>query len=234
VGDSNIAEVAANGKVTAKAYVKGTNTTTLTISIEGTSISKTINITVNKEIIIPPPPVATSIEASDISITENKTSNVNAVVKDQFDNIMNGGYTLKYSVGDSNIAEVEANGKVTAKDYVEGTNTTTLTISIEGTSISKTINIKVNKEIIIPPPTVATSVEASDISITENKISNVNAVVKDQFDNIMNSGYTLKYSVGDSNIAEVDASGKVTAKAYLEGTNITTLTISIEGISISK
>ncbi|MBU3109748.1 right-handed parallel beta-helix repeat-containing protein, partial [Clostridium gasigenes] len=132
------------------------------------------------------PTVATSIEASDISITENKISNVDSVVKDQFKNVFNGGYTLRYSVGDSNIAEVDANGKVTAKAYVKGTNTTTLTISIEGTTMSKTINITVNKEIIIPPPTVATSIEASDISITENKISNVDSVVKDQFKNVFN------------------------------------------------
>ncbi|MBU3109818.1 hypothetical protein, partial [Clostridium gasigenes] len=91
----------------------GTNITTLTISIEGISISKTINITVHKEIIIPPPRAVISIESSDISIIENKTANVSAVVKDQFDNIMNGGYTLKYRVGDSSRAEVDENSKVT-------------------------------------------------------------------------------------------------------------------------
>ncbi|MBW9159293.1 right-handed parallel beta-helix repeat-containing protein, partial [Clostridium tagluense] len=237
IGNTNIADVDGSGKIIAKAYIEGLNTTTLTISVEGTSLTKTINITVKKAIIIPPIPpilVATSIDTNDMEVTENQTANVNALVKDQFNIIINSGYTLKYSIANANIADVDSNGKITAKSYVEGANITTLTISVEGTSLTKTINITVKKAIIIPPILVATSIEASDMEVTENQTANVSAVVKDQFNLTINSGYTLNYSIGNTNIADVDSNGKITAKAYVEGADITTLTISVEGTSLTK
>lgn len=78
----------------------------------------------------------TSIAQSNIDVTELTTADVStALVYDQFSNLMNGGYTLTYFIANTNIATVNGSGLIIAKGYVEGANTTTLTIKYNTESI---------------------------------------------------------------------------------------------------
>lgn len=121
--------------------------------------SPAFNIESPNNILIGVRPIPTSLHCDNVTLVENTSVLANPVVKDQMDSAMASGYTLKYTVLDSSVAEVDSSGKITAKNYQSGAVFTTLHIEVDGYPITKDIQIEVTQKpvpiVINQPPSVS-------------------------------------------------------------------------------
>ncbi|MBC1812994.1 hypothetical protein HCA60_10905 [Listeria booriae] len=132
--DTSIISVDANGNWTAK---KAGTTTVQVKTTDGSNITKTVSVTVTD-----PTVLATdiSLAASSITAEVNDTGKVDATV--QPTNATNK--VLTYTPADASIITVDANGNWVAKKSGK----TTITVrTTDGSNISKTVDVTVNKSI---------------------------------------------------------------------------------------
>ena len=186
--NTSVAEVDATGKVTAK----GAGTATITITAAATDnysgAVKEITVTVAK--------ADQTIIASDLSLVypESKTIEVSG----------NEG-RLSFYIDDSNVAEVDDSGNVTAK----GVGTAHILINVAGTDNFKAAE----KEITVTVAKGEQTITASDLTLDLGGEETIG---------VSGNKGDLSFTSSDSSIAEVNESGKVTAKGA--GTVVITIT----------
>ena len=141
----------------------------------------------------------------DLNTTTNKTRTINATVSPT--NATNK--TVKWQSSDSNIATVDQSGNVTAKG--KGTATITATTT-DGTNMSAQCTVKVSKLV----SSITLNPTSMSLDTTKNTTKTIKATVTPN--DASNTGVDWKSN--DTNVATVDATGKVTAK----GKGSTTIT----------
>ncbi|MBC2195251.1 SdrD B-like domain-containing protein [Listeria booriae] len=149
--DTSIISVDANGNWTAK---KAGTTTVQVKTTDGSNITKTVSVTVTD-----PTVLATdiSLAASSITAEVNDTGKVDATV--QPTNATNK--VLTYTPADASIITVDANGNWVAKKSGK----TTITVrTTDGSNISKTVDVTVNKSI-------ADRVTSADVEIANRGLT---------------------------------------------------------------
>ena len=149
-----------------------------------------------------------TLSRSSATMTEGETLNLTATVTpdDATDK------SITWSSSNTNVASVDADGKVTAK--AEGTATITATAN-DGSGVKASCEVTVEKKIILVNQitlslTTATLTEGETITLTAT-VTPDDATDK-----------SITWSSSNTNVASVDADGKVTAKA--EGTTTITAT----------
>ena len=200
--NTSVANVDANGKVTAK--TQGTATITATAN-DGSGVSASCVVTVEKKIVSV---ASITLSQSSETMTEGETMNLTATVNpdDATDK------SITWSSSNTNVASVDANGKVTA--MAEGTATITATAN-DGSGVKASCEVTVEKKVILVnqitlSQTTATLTEGETITLTAT-VTPDDATDK-----------SITWSSSNTNVASVDADGKVTAKA--EGTATITAT----------
>ncbi len=192
--DENVVIVDENGNITAKG--EGTATITV-ISKDNPEITETITVNVKN-------PVTEITATEDFTVNINEEKNLEAKVNDNATN-----KNLIYESDNPDVAKVDTNGNVIAVG--EGTAKITIT-SEDNPSVSETVTVTVKI-----PVTEITASEDFVLNIEDKK--NVDAKVNDDATN-----KKLTYESENTEVAEVDEFGSVTAKG--EGT--TTITITSE------
>ncbi len=184
---TGVAEVNASGEVTAK----GPGKVVITIKAAATDnyeeAAKDITVTVVK-------PLQT-ITASDLSLTYPESGTIE---------ISGNEGDLSFSSSDTNIAEVDGSGKVTAKRAGTATITITAAETAEYRETSKEITVTVAK--------ANQTITASNLSLTYPNKGKIT---------VSGNKGTLSYTSSKTSVATVDASGNVTAK----GAGSATITI---------
>jgi uncharacterized protein YjdB len=203
-GNAAVAEVDASGLVTAKAA--GTATVTAT-TVDGNKTA-TCAITVTAATV---PVTGVSLDASTLSLTAGGTHRLTATIAPAGATNRN----LTWTSGNSAVAEVDASGLVTAKTA----GTTTITVTTEDGNKTATCAITVTTATATVPVT-GVSLNASVLSLTAGDTYRLTATIVPA--NATNRNLT--WTSGNSAVAEVDASGLVTAKTA--GT--TTITVTTE------
>lgn len=196
--DTSVATVDANGKVTG---VKN-GTVVITVTTTDGEFKATANVTVTSENI---PVTGVTLNKATLALGTGKTETLKAIVAPA--GATNSAVT--WSSSDTNIATVDANGKVTAKK--EGTATITVTTK-DGSKTAKCIVTVKNIAV------TGVTLSKTTLSIVEGSTSTLTATIKPT--DATNKGVT--WSSSDTNIATVDANGKVTAKSV--GTATITVT----------
>ena len=189
--NTNVATVDANGKVTAKAAGSATITAT---STDGSNKSATCKVTVTNPVKV----TKITLNKTSLSIYKGYTYSLKATVTPT--NATNAKVTYKSS--NTNVATVDANGKITAK--ATGTATITATAA-DGSGKIATCKITVKN------PVKVTGVKLNKTKATLKVKSTLQLTATIAPSNATNKNVTYKSS--NTNIATVDSTGKVTAKA---------------------
>ncbi len=184
--NTNIATVDQNGKVTAKALGTATITATTT---DGTNLSATCTINVVQPV--------TSISLSQASAIINKENSLILTATILPTNAYNK--TLLWTSSNTNIATVDQNGKVTAKNVGNTTITATTT---DGSNLSASceINVIIPVNYISLNQTSANIYKGNTLTLTATVLP-TNATIK-----------TLNWTSSNTSVATVDQNGIVTAK----------------------
>lgn len=94
-------------------------------------------------------PTSISTSTASVSLLEgdNTTLALPAFKDQNNNNVPTLAYTLTYDLADTSVATINASRKITAGTYIEGNNTTTLTITETNTGITKAIDITINPKV---------------------------------------------------------------------------------------
>ncbi len=195
IADTSITTVNVNGVVTGVA--EGQTTVIATSDFDNTK-SGTATITVSSNKSVTSVTVAPANAAVTIGNTQAFTATVNGANLDPADQ------TVTWSIANSSIATVNANGVVTG--VAQGQTTVTATSNFDSTR-SGTATITVNSNKSVTSVTVAPANAAVTIGNTQAFTATVNGANLDPADQ------TVTWSIANSSIATVNANGVVTGVA---------------------
>ena len=189
--DAKVATVSASGEVTAV----GAGTATITATTEDGSKKATCAVTVTAANV---PVTGVTLNKTQLSLAMGSSETLTATL--QPENATNK--TVKWSTSDSKIATVDDNGKVT------GVAAGTATITVTTTDGSKTATCKVTVTASNVPVTGVT-LNKTQLTLSSGATETLTASL--QPENATNKN--VSWSSGNTDVATVDANGKVTAKA---------------------
>ncbi len=214
-GDTAVATVDANGKVTF-ANVTDTKTVTITAtSNAAAAVKASVTFTVEK-LVIDNPVTGVTISKDTLELSKGQTGNLSATVIPDNASLK----TVTWSSSDESVAEVDADGVVTAV----GMGTATITVkTVDG---EKTASCEVT--VTEPKATDVTvfsngaEIEEDKLSVMEGRIRNLTAQALPE-----DAAQKFTFASSDESIVTVDENGKLTAVA--KGTAV--ITVSADGAS---
>ena len=190
--NTSVATVDSNGKVTA---VGGGSATITATTVDG-SIKAYCTVTVNVPV--------TGITLNRTLVSLNKGDTYTLVATITPSNATNKNIT--WTTGNSNVATVDRNGKITAV----GVGITTITVTtVDGGKTAKCVVRVVNN--VNPSPTIlptSVSLDKDELELTPNSTYTLTATVLPS----NATDKTVTFSSSNTNVATVDSNGKVTAK----------------------
>ncbi len=199
--DPGIAKVDSNGEVIA---LKEGTVTIIISSEDDPSITETVTVTVKtpvSDIVIPD---------SDITLDVNEEAEIGATVApDEAD------YGLTYESSDPTIAEVDENGKITAKKEGE----VTVTVKSEDGRVEKTIKVTVTKPDVLPE---SITVNKNEFDLEEGDSDKITVTVNPDD----TTDKTVDFTSSDESVVKVDEEGNITAVG--EGTATITVTSKVD------
>jgi uncharacterized protein YjdB len=203
-----VATVDANGRVTAVAP----GTATIRATSEGRTGTSTITVTAP-----PPAPVASvGVSPPTGELDVGGTLQLTATPRDAAGNPLTGR-TVTWESSNPAVATVDANGRVTAV----GPGTATIRATSEGQTGTATVTVRT------PAPRVATvTVTPANPQLVEGRTVQLTATARDAAGNII-TGRTVTWTSSNTNVATVDASGRVTAVRKGRAT----ITATVDGVS---
>lgn len=214
-GDTAVATVDANGKVT---FANVTDTKTVTITATSNAdaaVKDSVTFTVEK-LVIDNPVTGVTISKDTLELSKGQTGNLSATVLPDNASLK----TVTWSSSDESVAEVDADGVVTAV----GMGTATITVkTVDG---EKTASCEVT--VTEPKATDVTvfsngaEIEEDKLSVMEGRIRNLTAQALPE-----DAAQKFTFASSDESIVTVDENGKLTAVA--KGTAV--ITVSADGAS---
>ena len=195
--DKTVATVNSSGRVTAVAAGSATITVT---TVDG---GKTATCAVTVEAAVVPPVEVSSVSLSEesLTLTEGGTASLTAtVLPENADN-----KEVDWSSSDSGVATVDANGLVTA--VAAGSATITVTTVDGGKTATCAVTVQAPEPVVVP----VTSVTLNKESITLNRDQTFQLTATVEPDDATSP--EVSWVSDTPGVAEVDATGKITAKA---------------------
>lgn len=203
ISDTNIATVDATGKI--MGLTPGT--TTLTVTYQ--------NKTVTAQVIVDQLAVtAISLNATMYVIPAGLTRNVTVTATYSDSSTQDVTSSATFQIANTGIATVDATGKING--LTPGT--TTLTVNYQGITTSAQVNVG-------QPEVMAIGLNMSSYSMPAGLTKNVTVAATYSDNSTKDVTYSVTYQIGNTGIATVDATGRITG--LLPGT--TTLTVSYQG-----
>lgn len=197
--NTDVVDVDTNGKILAKKE----GVSVITVRTKDGYKEAKCEVTVTK---ISRPVTGLTLSETSLILNEKDTYNLVATVLP----VDADNRSVKWMSMDTKVAEVDSNGKITAK---AAGNTTIIVTTVEG-GIIKTCNVKVNK---VTKP--VTGVILNETSITLEKDNKVNLLVNiEPFDA---DNQEVKWTSSNHSVATVNSNGEVTAR----GVGNTTITV---------
>ena len=185
-----------NGLVTAVAAGEAT----ITVTTKDGNKTATCEVTVTED--PAPTPGSVSVSPSTLNLTVGSTSTLAAATIPEKQPII-------WSSSKDSVASVDSNGKVTAK--AAGEAVITAKITVDGKEYTSTCNVKFTASTVA---VTGVTLDKSSATVNVNGTTQLTATVAPS--NASNKNVTWKSS--NTNIATVDANGKVTGKAVGEAT----------------
>lgn len=185
-----------NGLVTAVAAGEAT----ITVTTKDGNKTATCRVTVTED--PAPTPGSVSVSPSTLNLTVGSTSTLAAATIPE-------KQPITWSSSKDSVASVDSNGKVTAK--AAGEAVITAKITVDGKEYTSTCNVKVTASTVA---VTGVTLDKSSATVNVNGTTQLTATVAPS--NASNKNVTWKSS--NTNIATVDANGKVTGKAVGEAT----------------
>ena len=174
-------------------------TTMLTATTEGVSGQASMTV-----VPVPAIPIATiAVSLGATSIVEGQSTQATATLKDANGNVLSDR-TVSWQSSSTGIATVSANGGISGI----AAGTTTITASSEGKTGSASLSVTAPP----PVPVAAVAVSPSSPSVQAGSTLQLSAVTSDAAGNVL-TGRTIAWSSNATSIANVSASGLVTALA---------------------
>lgn len=192
--NKKIATVTSKGVVKAKKKGKAT----ITVKVKGTSKKATCKVTVKAPVKVK----KVALNSSNVTLQEGSSTTLKATLTPK----NTTQKTLLWTTSNKNVANVSANGVVTAVKK----GTATITVQVKGTSVKSNCKVTVNAK-----PVVKVDVKVTNLTFAEQE-KNLEAGTTYQTKlNVAPSNATNKsvvYTSSNASVASVDANGKVTAK----------------------
>lgn len=201
-GDTNVAKI-----VDGKIVPVGVGTTVITVKTEDGEFTDTCEVKVEavKPTGITIAAVPTDVKGGDTVTLTATVTPANAIDK-----------TVTWSSSDTDVATVDANGKVTFAN-VTGTKTVTVTAAAKAdASVKATVTFTV-EELVINTPVTGVTVSEDTLELVKGGSADLTAAVTPENATLK----TVTWESADETIATVDSDGKVTAT----GVGTTTITV---------